>query len=73
MGPIKAGVMEFVNVLFTIGKIPNGCSTTCITLIPKVDSPMVVTIFRPLVLYVLNIRLFLGLGVLSFKGHWLCG
>lgn len=42
---IKVDVMKFVNEFFATWEIPNWCNSAFITLIPKVDNPMVVTNF----------------------------
>jgi len=43
---VKHDVMKFVREYFTTGKIPNGCKSSFITLIPKVHSPVVVSDYR---------------------------
>lgn len=45
---LKGDVMNFVGEFFQTGKIPSGCNSSFIRLIPKVASPMVVTDFRPI-------------------------
>nr|GEY44374.1 cysteine-rich receptor-like protein kinase [Tanacetum cinerariifolium] len=45
---IKDDVAKFIQHFFDSGTIPRGCNTSFITLIPKVQSPLVVSDFRPI-------------------------
>lgn len=40
--------MNFIGEFLDMGKIPYGCNSSFITLIPKVESPVVITDFRPI-------------------------
>lgn len=43
---LKVDIIEFVKEFFVIGKIPSGCNSSFITLIPKVNCLVVVRDFR---------------------------
>ncbi|GKC22495.1 RNA-directed DNA polymerase, eukaryota, reverse transcriptase zinc-binding domain protein [Tanacetum coccineum] len=45
---LKDGIISFVKEFFVSGLIPNGCNSSFITLIPKVNNPSVVTDYRPI-------------------------
>ncbi|GKC69668.1 hypothetical protein Tco_1115551, partial [Tanacetum coccineum] len=41
-------IMAYIREFFETGKLPSGCNSLFITLIPKVDNPLVVSDFRPI-------------------------
>ncbi|GJV55467.1 RNA-directed DNA polymerase, eukaryota [Tanacetum coccineum] len=45
---LKTDIMAYVREFFKNGNIPSGCNSSFITLIPKVDNPLVVSDFRPI-------------------------
>ncbi|GKC19136.1 RNA-directed DNA polymerase, eukaryota, reverse transcriptase zinc-binding domain protein [Tanacetum coccineum] len=45
---LKNDIIPYVREFFDSGKIPTGCNSSFITLIPKVANPLVVSDFRPI-------------------------
>jgi hypothetical protein len=45
---LQSGIMDFVSTFVLDRKIPRGCNTSFITLIPKVDNPCLISDYRPL-------------------------
>jgi hypothetical protein len=45
---LQSGIMNFVSSFFLDKKIPRGCNTCFITLIPKVDNPCLISDYRPI-------------------------
>lgn len=45
---IKGDVHSFVDKFYDNGEIPKGCNSSFITLIPKIDNPMVCKDYRPI-------------------------
>ncbi|XP_071719506.1 uncharacterized protein [Rutidosis leptorrhynchoides] len=45
---LKEDVIKFVNCFHASGYIPNGCNSSFFTMLPKVDSPLLVKDYRPI-------------------------
>jgi hypothetical protein len=45
---LHSDIMDFVDLFFKERKIPRGCNTSFITLIPKVDNPFLISDYRPI-------------------------
>lgn len=58
---MKDNICNFVEEFFDTHRIPNGCNSSFITLIPKVDSPSIFKDYRPISLTECNIKLLLSI------------
>ncbi|GJV52409.1 RNA-directed DNA polymerase, eukaryota, reverse transcriptase zinc-binding domain protein [Tanacetum coccineum] len=45
---MQSDIVNFVHHFFSSGRVPRGCNTSFVTLIPKIPNPMVVSDFRPI-------------------------
>lgn len=52
----KGDIIEFVKEFEVIGRIPKGCNSTFVTLIPKCEDPLTLSDYRPISLVCVNTR-----------------